>query len=510
MRRSLRLRRLLLALAALLAVGGARPAFAQIPEPPYLGPPAGFAAAETERFRFFAQEGAPIDAEAFAIAYGDGAERVYAELTGFLPAPAGMIEIYLYADEAAFLAATGNPRRPELLAGDVLADPGVGDVAVALPSFLNRSPLEAENALRHAIAHVVLRRAAGGKLPRGFDEGFAQYAEIPVTARLARAAALVQGAAQRDDLLTWSDLNRPQPPAADPAAVAAHAYAMVAFLIDRHGLKLFGEYVTALRDEPDWRAAMRAVYKRPPMELEAGWEEELPRWVAGGWRDNLVAAFDLQPARDLLAKAHYAAAKRELERSLRLYADLGDVAKQAEVEALLRQGDVGLQAEALMGQIQQALERHTYDRAQTLLSQARAQYEQLPVNQRPNDLLGAYDALAAAGLQGAADLETARRLARGWRDYAEARRAAVAAAGAFARLGDEEMLARTQVVLDDLDVRQRRLVLLLGALALLSAAWLALWLWARGSAELDWGPLAGRVRPDGPDQRPRETPSPSA
>ena len=33
------------------------------------------------------------------------------------------------------------------------------------------------------------------------------------------------------------------------------------------------------------------------------------------------------------------------------------------------------------------------------------------------------------------------------------------------------------------------------SLALLAAAWLALWLWARGGPSLDWGPTGGRVRP---------------
>jgi hypothetical protein len=42
-------------------------------------------------------------------------------------------------------------------------------------------------------------------------------------------------------------------------------------------------------------------------------------------------------------------------------------------------------------------------------------------------------------------------------------------------------------VLDALDGRQRRLVLLFGGLAILSGAWLALWLWARGDTRLDWG-----------------------
>lgn len=461
---------------------------AQFPQPPYLGPPDGFTGAESAQIRYHVQEGAALDAAAFAIAFGPVADRAVAELTSLLPAPPTRIVLTVYAGEEAFAAATQAAARPEPApaAAAAVADPGMGDVAVALPRLLARSPLEAENALRHALAHVVVRRAAGGRLPRGLDDGFALYAERPVTARLARHAALLQNAAGRDALLSWSDLNRPQAPNVDAPTLEAHVYGIVAFLIERHGLRRFADYVAALRQEPDWRTAMRAVYQRSPGELEEQWRENLPRWVAGGWRENLLAAFDLQPARDLLGKAHYAAAKTALERSLRLFADLGDAGRQAEVEGLLRQGDIGLQAEALMGQIQQALERHTYDRADTLASQARTQYDQLPAPQRPGQLLDTYATMAGAGLQATADLETAQRLSQRWADYPEARAAAVAAGTAFAQLGDEEQYQIAQGVLGDLDARQRRLVLMLGALAALTIAWLALWLWARGPAELDW------------------------
>lgn len=476
---------LLIAWSALGVVDGV----AAVPDPPYLGPPAGFSAAESVHLRYHVEEGAPLDAAAFAIAYGAAADRAIDELTALLPAPRGRIVVYAYATDETFVQATAMMARPESAPNEaaVVADPGVGDVAVSLPRLLGRSPLEAENTLRHALAHVVARRAAGGNLPRGLDEGFALYAERPVSARLARHAALLQNAAGRDALLSWSDLNRPQAPAADPATVQAHAYGVVAFLVERHGLRRLADYTSALRQEPDWRTAMRAVYQRSPSELEAQWRENLPRWAAGGWRENLFAAFDLQPARDLLAKAHYEAAKTELERSLRLFADLGDGAGQAEVEELLRQGDIGLQAEALMGQIQQALERHTYDRADTLATQARAQYDQLPAPQRPTELIDTYAAMAAAGVRAGLDLDAARRLSQRWADYPEARGAAIAAGGTFARLGDEERYQTTRELLGDLDARQRRLVLMLGALAALTIAWLALWLWARGPAELDWG-----------------------
>lgn len=475
----------LLSLALLCALGAA-PA-AAFPEPPYLGPPEGFTAAESEHLRFFVEVGAPTDAAAFSLAYGEIGDRAHEEVRALLgTAPEGKLGIYVYATEQRFLDATANLTQPELLPLEAIGDSAGKRVHLFLPRLLSRSPLEAENLLRHAISHVLIGFASGDRLPRGFAEGLALYVERPVLARQARYAAFVQGAVQTGDLLSWSDLNRPQPPQADPELVAAHAYAIVAFLVDRHGLRTFRDFIAALPAEPDWRSAMRTVFKRSPTEIEDQWRENLPRWAAGGWRDNLFAAFDLQPARDSLAKAHYAAATELLQQSLRLYTELGDSERQAEVESLLRQGEIGLQAEALMTQTQESLERHTYDRAQTLVEQARGQYEQLPEEQRPTELLTTYATLARDGLAAGQSLDEASRLSRRWADYPEARAAALSAGRTFARLGDEEMRQQTESILDDLDNRQRRLVLMLGALAALTIAWLALWLWARGPAELDW------------------------
>ncbi len=456
-------------------------------EPPYLGPPEGFSAAETDHLRVFAEAGGPMTADAFVVAYGLQMEAVYAELTALLPESGRTIEVYLYRDDAAYAEAIAGRAEPDLRPGPVTASPRRGDVALSLPALLARSPLELEGALRHALAHVVVRAAGGGVVPRGFDEGFAGYVERPAAAGLARAAALVQNARTRDRLLTWSDLNRPQPPQADPAVFSAHAYSVVAFLIDRYGLKQFGAFVETMADEPDWRAALREVYKRSPTELEAQWQENLPRWAAVGWRENAFAGFDLAPARDLFARGHYASAQRELEQSLRLFTDLGLVDRQAAVEPLLRESETGIQAEAVMEQIEQALGRHAYDRAAILLSQARTQYDLLPETQRPTPLLDRYDELARTGLGATTDLEAATARASSWRDYPEARSAALAAGAAFASLGDQAMYDRTTATLRDLDDRQKRLTLLLATLAILAAAWLALWLWARGRPELDWG-----------------------
>jgi len=481
-----------LVLVSLLLALLARPVAAQdpLPRPPY-GPPAGFSAHETTHYRFYVQSNPALDAPAFAAAYGPAADRGFEELAVvFGVAPPAKTTVLVYADDAAYAAAASALERPESAAVGAFAavDRAANRIHLSLPRIVAGSALEAENAVRHATAHLMVAVVAGDRAPRGFDEGIAQYVERPVNPKLNRIAALLLNANQRGELPSWSDLNRPQPRAQDADLLNAEAYAVVAFLVDRYGLRTFGEFLATMRTEPDWRAAMRAVYDRPPDEIEEQWREFLPRWVASGWRVNLVAAFDLQPARDLLAKAHYAAAKAVLDESLRLANDLGDEPRKIEVEALRAQADTGLQAEALMIQTQQALERHTYDRAQSLLAQARAEYGKMPAEQRPEEMLGIYDRLAASGVRAAVDLDEARRLANSWGDYPAARDAAVDAGTAFAQLGDEEMTQRAQAILNDLDARQRRVVLMLGALGALTIAWLALWLWARGRAELNWAP----------------------
>ena len=302
-----------------------------IPPPPPADPPAGFTSAETERARIHVEPGAEVDAEAFARSWGLLIDDGLDQLETFLPSLRDQIDVYVYVSDDSYAAATAAAPWREPEATDVLANPGTGDIAVNLAAFARRTPLEAENALRHALSHVAAREASGGRIPRGFDEGLAAYFEQPVAARLARHAALVQNARAGGDLMSWSDLNRPAAPDVPPPVLTAHAYSMVAFLIDRHGPRVLGDFIAALSDEPDWRAVLRTTYSRAPNELEAQWEESLPRWTTGGWRTNLLAAFDLQPARDLLELGHYATARRELEQSLRLFTDLGDDEGIAEV-----------------------------------------------------------------------------------------------------------------------------------------------------------------------------------
>ena len=444
---------------------------------------------ETEHFVVRVEPNDGMDAETFAATYAAFAETAYTEMVSFfgMEAPPDKLTIYAHVDGAAFEQIRKSVQPAPLPGADAIPDPAEPAVHLYLPSFVGKSLREADGALRNAVAFNLVWIASSGNLPIGFAYGMAFYAERPPTPRLARVAATVADVSQRDDgLMSWFELNRVQSVHADPERAASLAYSVVAFLVERYTIRTFQGFLDALNTELDWRAAMEQAYTRKAEDLEQQWRDYLPRWVTGDWRENRVAAFDLEPARELLQQAHYAEAKVLLENSQLLYSDLGDRERVDEVQELLLQCDTGLQAEALMTQAHDALENHTYDRAEALLLQARAQYERLPPEHRPDDLLQIYEQFATLGLGATTSLEEAQQLGRNWGDYPEARAAAVDAGTTFAELGDEEMVARAETVVADLDARQRRLVLMLSALAALTGAWLALWLWARGRSELDW------------------------
>jgi len=437
---------------------------------------------------FFVQAGVAISATDLAAAYGPPVERAHAEGTMLFAVETPVtFAIYAYADAATFEAMTAGLPAGATDGLGIITEPAARRVHLHLARLVNRSPLEIENALRHVTTRVVLEVASGGNLPRGFAEGMALYVERPITPRLARIASLVTTANQGGVLLSWSDLNRRRPLTGEQALSEAESYAAVAFLLDRYGFRSFRAFLAQARTQPDWRMAMRAAYNRGASDIEAQWRDNLPRWTGGDWRVNLVAALDLAGPRDALMAGDYAGARASLEQSWRLYTDLGDGTRLDDTEELLGLSETGIQAETAMTQAQQALELHTYDRAGALVTQARAQYALLPPEHQPGALLETYDQTAVSGLAAVAALEEAERRVHRWSDYRQARSAALDAGSRFAALGDDELRERADAVLETLEARQRRLVLLLGALAAVTAAWLALWLWTRGPAPLDWG-----------------------
>lgn len=482
--------RLIAAVVVCIATLSAPTSIVEAAWPARVGP-AAWPTVESGSYRYHVQP--PVDnaelpgAAAFQTEFGpffDSAELLAASI---LAAPeSATIDVYAYANPALFQAAATS--RPIALTRHtaVMTDLGDRSILVNVPELLALSTTGLEDAIRNAVTQIAVHRASAGTAPGSIATGLALYVELPPSEYVAKLASVVQAAAQQDSLLTWFDLNRPVA-TADQELALAESYAVVSFLIGRYDIPTLRAFLAELPRAESWQAAIRTVYAADATTLEQQWREDLSRWTTSGWRDNLIAAFDLAPARALLEQGQYVAAKAVLDPSLNLYRQLNDPEALAETQRLMNEADTGIQAEALMIEIEAALETHDYSRASNLLDQAEIQYASLPADHIPNSLLSAYRQLATDGLTATAQLARADKLANRWGRYPEARSAARNAGATFARLGDDDNRSSAERVLNRLDSRQRRLVGLVGCLGIMTLLWLAFWVRARGPGDVKWG-----------------------
>lgn len=421
--------------------------------------------------------------DAFVDRYGPAFNEAAKELSlVFKLSAAPQTVVWVYAPETMDFY---YPSKPGEAPAAVRGTRPPGALVVDAEALQQRTDIEATNAIRDAVAREYLAQASNGRLGRGFVEGMARYAQRPVTSVISRYAAAVQNAKTQNSLLTWDDLSSGRiDPASDLAS--AESYAMVAYLIQKYGIATFQDFLHASQTAPTWKDALESTYKVKPVDLERQWKDNISRWANGEWKTNVIAAFDLGPARALLERGNYQAAKNRLDDSVLLFSQLGDEESLAAAQALAGQCNVGLQAEALMTQTQQALEQHFYQQANDLLSQAEVQYGQLPPEQRPTQTIEQYRTLTNIGLSATAELANAHRLANSWTDYPDARASAIKAGQQFAALGDANRVTEARDVLSDIDRRQRRLVYLLGGFALISGVWLLLWRRTSTAKRLRW------------------------
>ncbi len=445
-------------------------------------------AAVSDDLVVWVQDGAGIDAGDFAAAYADELTTALEELLLFLNVSDAEqpVQIEVYSQITDYQAAVDEVIRVDLDGQIAIADPPEGTIALPIDSFRSLTPLDAENQLRHALSHVVAGWASGFNIPRGFDEGLAQNAEKPNLPVQARLAALVQSAAQSGKLTSWSNLNRATP-IDDDDIQRAQSYSMMAYLIRHQGLPDLWQFLEELKTAETWRDAMNVAFAPATSDqIERQWKEDIPAWAAGDWRWNLMSGFDLTTARLQLERGNFQGAASALEISEQLLRDVHDPERAAEVAELKDQARIGDLAETKMAEAQQALEQFVYDRAAAAVAQADELYTQLPPEVRPDELIAIYTDMAARGMAATNQLEIAHIQAGNWADYADTRAIAVAAGGDFASLGDAEQRDDADRLVGAMDQEQLRIVLLLGALAVLTFGWLFLWLRTRGPQPMKW------------------------
>lgn len=369
--------------------------------------------------------------------------------------------------------------------------------AVDLDVLLSWSDTEVQNEFRYLLARRWLAGTSGASMPPALADGFARYLETPVLAQQARQASLAQQAYLDGELPSWDGImtlsDRAQ--ALDPEASKAARMALAAFLVERYGANVISELATAFGGDPDGDpvAIVSEITGQPAERLDAGWEDFIAAWFGGGWRNNAFAALDLEPARDLFARGAYEAAADRANRTLQVTTALDDRVASAEAEMIVAQASVGMQAEALMTDAEEALRAHDYARAQTLIDRAEDQYALLPEDHRPSSLIESWRETTATGLGAVEDVTAASANYDDWFAMRGARQDAVSAGTAFAALGDADRLAVAQQLVDDLDARFLRLVIALGSAILLLVGWLLVWSWNRAPGRLRWRGVSSTI-----------------
>lgn len=353
--------------------------------------------------------------------------------------------------------------------------------------FAQLTAAQVENLFRNIVSRSAMQAAAGGHLPAGLMDGIARYFERPILAEQARAGSLVQAANQSGILPDFAPLVNLGAASVDFETATAARYALVAFIVERYGIGSLQRLVQSFAAPPvDWQSSFSKTLGQPVDQLQSAWRDFLPRWFASGWQSNAIDAFDLAPAQALFDRGAYAAAASRAGLSQKLFTELGDQQRLASIETLLALCAVGVQAETLMTETQQALSTHDYPRADSLLAEADQQYALLPDAHRPTSILDSYHQITADGLAAIDQFNRATDSSHDWRTLRASRTDALAAGTTFAQLGDTARAAQARDLLSRVDIRVHRLALILATLGILLSTWFGIWVWSRAPQRFAW------------------------
>jgi hypothetical protein len=380
--------------------------------------------------------------------------------------PTPPVPLRLYPTTRAYASANPIARYVEGVVAH--ADTDVGEIGIAVDRVDRAGPQMLRDTVRHELMHLALTELSAGRLPIGFQEGIAQYAEKEATDRR-RIAESLRTAERQGQLLSWDALNDQSRFLRRMNVAYPEALSMVSFLVDRYGLGSLKRFVRELaREEQPVPQALEAVYGQPADALETAWRDNLPSYYSGGWESNLLRTLDLADARARFTAGEYAEAQPLFEQAQRLHVDLEQPARAAEAEAYLDRIALALDAADLADRGRARLVDHDYGEARALLAAADKRYGEAG-DARWRPALVEPLAQAERGAAAGDELVAAQTLVAGWR-YAEGRTRSAEAAALYQAIGDGDGVQRAQALRADADVQQSRLALLLlggGTLALL-------------------------------------------
>ncbi len=409
--------------------------------------------------------------EAEAQAYAGFVDSIYEDIaTTFNHRTAIPLTLRLYPTFESYYQV--NPVARDMPGVVAHADFRHREVAVVLPQTEQQSPDQIQNNVRHELTHIVASDLSNNQLNTGFQEGLAQYMELP-TPDIDHKKVLLRQSYENSQLMNWSAFDDRNSIYGNPELGYPQTLSVVSFLVETYGFDLFRDFLTNSADSSGYRSALETTYGIPATELENQWRAWLPAYLDGTSASAPpVVGYDLSYPRQLLNAGRYAEAQAELEQVIERLQNSPQEEVLGEAQAMLDMSRNAQKADEIAAQARDALAASDYEQARALVQQAREAYDAVGET-RQAQVLDVYAARIERGERANTQLQEAAQLASSLR-LPEARDTADAAAAEFARLGDTGRLSDAQALRHDIDNTQRLVglsLVMLGVLGILLSLW---------------------------------------
>jgi hypothetical protein len=299
--------------------------------------------------------------EAYAEAYAGFVDGIYEDIsTTFDHRTETPLTIHLYPSFETYHEV--NPTAKDMPGVVAHADFRRRMLAVVLPQTQQQTPEEIQNNIRHELTHIVAAELSNNRLNTGFQEGIAQYNELP-SPELERKKNLLARSLENNGLMDWSSFDNRENIYGYPEQGYPQTLATVAFLIETYGFDKFRAFLINSGASSGYRSALEATYGIPASELESQWKAWLPTYIDGTSAQNAAAGYDLSYPRRLLDAGRYGEARAELEQTVEWLRSTPQEDLLAEAEKLLIRSRAGEKAEELATEARSALVAADYESA---------------------------------------------------------------------------------------------------------------------------------------------------
>jgi hypothetical protein len=402
--------------------------------------------------------------------YAAFVEQVHDELSDLLAASLDRtIRVRLYPTEEAYVAA--NPAAASARGILAHAQPNGDEIGMALVRLEALPGPSRVAAFRHEVAHMLLDIRSGRRLPIVFQEGIAQYVERdPNTDRDTFEG--LRRAYSADRLMSWADLYRPAMFQQQPNIAYPQSHAMVAYLLEQHGVGAIARLLDALRDGQDIELALTTAFGADGQTLERDWRGSIPTVLTSGLPRNVMDDGNLRPAQQAAAEQRWTDAAGLARVAEQFWRNVGHAGNAEEARALADLADGVLAFREADEQAQQRLAERRYREAIDIASLG---LQRVPPASDPayRTQLQAIAQRAEAGLQGEAALESARAHMDAYQ-IIDAQRIAGIAEQQLALAGDDARAAEARDIRNRAQGMQQILATIALTVALLSGG--AFWL----------------------------------